>query len=164
MKKLIVSLTILTGFVYMNGPLLEACGAKFLVSTRSPRHPKAKRATTPAAILLYQHSNEAPVVEFFGQVQDTLTGVGHKVTLVTNEAALRDAAGSERSNVVIMQLDAARRLRGDLSSRSRGAAILPVKAFVTRAEAVRVKEEFGQMLTLPTTDRNLLSVVENSYR
>ena len=99
-----------------------------------------------------------------GQLQDTLTSVGHKVTLVTSEAALRDEAGSHKSNVVIMQLDAARRLRSDLGSWSRGAAILPVKAFVTRAEAARVKEEFGQMLALPTTDRHLLSVVQAAYR
>ena len=31
------------------------------------------------------------------------------------------------------------------------AAILPMKGYVTRAEAARVKEEFGQMLTLPTS-------------
>jgi hypothetical protein len=39
-----------------------------------------------------------------------------------------------------------------------------MKAFVTGAEAARVKEEFGQMLTLPTNDRELLAVVHAAYR
>ena len=111
-----------------------------------------------------QHSRDAGVVEFLGQLQEALSGVGHKVTLVSSEAALRDAARSQEIDVVMMQLDAARRLRSDLSSGSHAAVILPMKAFVTRAEAARVKQEFGQLLTLPTTDRQLLSVVQAAYR
>jgi hypothetical protein len=164
MRTLIVPVMILASCAYMNSPVMEACGAKFLVATRSPRFQRAQRPTKPATILLYQHSQEADVVEFMGLLQSTLIAVGHTVTLATSEEALRVAATTQKNDVVMMQLDAARRLRSALGSRSPDAAILPMKAYVTRAEAARVKEEFGQMLTLPTTDRKLLSVVAAAYR
>ena len=159
MRKLIVLLAVLTGVVDMSGRVLEACGAKFLVATGSPLLPRAERTTRPAAILVYQHNDDPGVVEFIVELRNLLNGVGHKVTVVTSEAALRDAASRQNFNVVMMQLDAARRLRNDLSSWSHGAAIVPMKPYVGGAEAARVKEEFGRLLKLPTTPHVVLSVV-----
>ena len=116
------------------------------------------------SILIYQHTADANVVEFIAELRKLLNGVGHKVTLVTSEAALRDVAGRQRFNVVMMQLDAARRLRSDLTSWSHGAAILPMKEYVPGAEAARVKEEFGQLLKLPATPQDVLSVVRAANR
>ena len=164
MRKLIVLLVVLTAFVDMSSRVLEACGAKFLVVTKSPRFHLGQRTTRPATILVYQHDDVAGVVEFIAAAQNALNGVGHKVTVVTSEAALRDATRRQTFNVVMMQLDAARNLRSDLTSWSPGAVILPMKEFVPGAEAARVKGEFGHLLTLPTTDRELLSVVKAAYR
>jgi hypothetical protein len=164
MRAFVVLVVVLTGFVQMSGRVLEACGAKFIVATKSPRFLLAQRATRPATILLYQHTTDPDVVEFIVELRNVLSGVGHKVTVATSEAALRDAAGRQKFTVVMMQLDAARRLRAVLTAWSPGAAILPMKKFVAGAEAARVKEEFGQMLKLPTTDRELLSVVRDAQR
>ena len=164
MRVFIVFVVVLTGFLQMSGRVLEACGAKFIVTMRSPRALLAQRATRPATILLYQHTADVGVVEFIGELRNVLNGGGHTVTVVTSEAALREAAASQKFNVVRLQLDAARRLRNDLDSSSHGASILPMKEYVRGAEAARVKAEFGQMLKLPTTDREVLSVVRDAHR
>jgi hypothetical protein len=39
-----------------------------------------------------------------------------------------------------------------------------MKDFVTRAEAARAKEEFGQMLALPTLDTQVFSTIQAAYR
>jgi hypothetical protein len=64
----------------------------------------------------------------------------------------------------MLQLDSARRLRDDLKTWLPGAAILPMAAFVTRPEAARAKDEFGQMLPLPAKTTQVFSVVESAYR
>jgi hypothetical protein len=164
MRAFIVLVAVLTGFVQMSGRVLEACGAKFIVATKSPRFQLAHRTTRPATILLYQHTPDPDVAEVIVELRNVLNSVGHKVTVATSEAALREAAISQKFKVVMMQLDAARRLRSDLASWSQGAAILPMKEFVAGAEAARIKKEFGQMLKLPTTDREVLSVVRDAHR
>jgi hypothetical protein len=163
MRRLIVPAAVLTACVQLGGPVLEACGAKFLAVTGSARLQRARHTTRPATILLYQHDSDAGLAEFMAKLQNVLIGVGHKVTLVTSEAALRDAAANSEYKLVMMQLDAARRLRSDLQSRSPRAVILPMEAFVTRPERARLKQEFGRVLELPTTDRQLFSVVEAAY-
>jgi DNA-binding NtrC family response regulator len=164
MRRPIVVVAVLTVFAQLGVPVLEACGAKFLVATRSARFQRAQHVTRPASILLYQHDDDAGVVEFMTALQSALNGVGHKVTLVANEAALRNAASSNRFNVVMMQLEEALRLRADLKSWSPGAAILPMAAFLTRPQAARAREEFGQILALPAKTSQVFSVVQAAYR
>lgn len=164
MRAFIVLVAVLTGFVQLSGRVLEACGAKFIVATKSPRFQLAHRTPRPATILLYQHTPDPDVAGFIVELRNVLKSVGHKVSIATSETALREAAGRQKFDVVMMELDAARRLRNDLTSWSGGAAILPMKQYVPGAEAARVKEEFGQMLKLPTTDRELLSVVRDAHR
>ena len=164
MRRLIVPAAVLTVCVQLGTPALEACGAKFLAVTGSARLQRGRHTTRPATILLYQHDTDAGLVEFMAKLQKLLSDVGHRVTLVTSEAALRDAAANNEYNLVMMQLDAARRLRSDLQSRSPRAIILPMDAFVTRPQRARLKQEFGQVLELPTTDRQLFSVVEAAYQ
>jgi hypothetical protein len=64
----------------------------------------------------------------------------------------------------MMQLGEARRFHDDLKGWSPRTAILPMKDFVTRAEAARAKEEFGQMLALPTLDTQVFSTIQAAYR
>lgn len=164
MRKLIVLLAVLAGFVDTSGKVLEACGAKFILSPKSPRSQLAQRTLQPATILLYQHTTDADVVEFIAELRNLLNGVGHHAFVVSSEAALREAAGRQKVDVVMMQLDAARRLRSDLMSWSNGAAILPMKQFVPGAEAARVKQEFGRVLKLPTRPQDVLSMVRSAHR
>ena len=160
MRKLFATMAVMTAIAHLGIPVLEACGAKFLVSTRSAHSQRVQRATRPANILVYQHNDDAEGVEFMTKLQEWLKGVGHRVTVVPSEGALREAATTRDFNVVMMQLDEARRLRSDLMSWSPNTAILPMADFVTRPEAARAKKEFGQMLTLPAKESQVFSVVE----
>jgi hypothetical protein len=164
MRQVIVLVAMLAGFLEIGGTVLEACGAKFIVPTKSPLFPRAQRAIRPAAILLDQHASDPGVVEAIVELRNVLNGVGHKVAVVTSEAALRKAAGRQKFNVAMMQPDAARRLRNDLTSSSPGTQILPMKDFVSGGEAARVKKEFRHLLKLPITDRDLLSVVSEASK
>jgi hypothetical protein len=163
MRKLIVLTAVLGVSVQICVPVLEACGAKFLAVSRSPRFQRAQHTTRPANILLYQHDPNAGVAEFMAKLQDVLIGFGHRVTIVTSEPAVRDVASRNDFNVVMTSVDAARRLRTDLKSWSPRAVILPMQSFVTKAQGARLKDEFGQILALPTTDRHLFSVVDAAY-
>ena len=163
MRKLMLLAAILGLCVHVWGPVLEACGAKFLAVTGSARLQRTRHTTRPATILLYQHDSDAGLEEFMTKLKKVLIDVGHKVTLATSEAALRSAAGSGEYSLVVMQLDAARRLRNDLKSLSPRAVVLPMQSFVTRSQAARLKQEFGRVLELPTTDRKLFSVVDAAY-
>jgi hypothetical protein len=145
-------------------PVLEACGAKFLVATRSTRFQRLQRAAHPANILVYRHSEEAGTIEFMTALETNLKGVGHTVTVVAGESALRAQTRDKEFAVVMMQLDEARRLKSDLAAMEPGAAIVPMAAFLTRPETARAKQEFGQVLTLPSKTSQLFSVVDDAAR
>jgi hypothetical protein len=164
MRRFLAATAVVMLLADVSVPVLEACGAKFLVATRSARNQRRQRAARPANILVYQHNNDAGVVEFMGALRGALQDVGHKVTLVASEADLREAAETQKFNIVMLQLDEARRLRETVKSWSPGTAILPMGTFVTRPDAARAKEEFGQMLALPAKTSRLFSVVEDAYR
>lgn len=164
MRNILASVAILAVSAQFDTGLLEACGAKFLVATRSARFQRAQHTPHPAKILVYQHNRDSGVVEFTTALKDTLDGVGHQVTVAAGEAALRDAARGGDFNIVMMDLDEARRLKTDLKSWLPHATILPMGAYVTRPAAAAAKEEFGQVLTLPTKATQLFSVVQAAYR
>lgn len=164
MKRLLLIVATITVSAQLGASVLEACGTKFLVATRSAQLQRQQRATRPAKVLVYQHDNAAGVIEFVVSLQDALEGVGHKVRVAAGEPALRNAAQNGDFNVVMLQLDAARRLKGDLRSWLPNATILPMGEFVTRSAAATAKEEFGRMLTLPAKISELFSVVQAAYR
>jgi hypothetical protein len=164
MRKCYVLIAAVTVLGFLGEPVLEACGAKFLVATRSARFQRMQRATRPASILVYRHSEEAGVVEFMAALESTLERAGHSVTLVASESALRDQTQTGEFNVVMMQLDEARRLRSNVAAWEPGAAILPMAAFLTRPEASRAKQEFGQVLALPSKETQLFAVVQSAAR
>jgi CheY-like chemotaxis protein len=164
MRKCYVLIAVLTVVGFLGEPVLEACGAKFLVATRSARFQRMQRATRPANILVYRHTDEAGVVEFIAALESTLERAGHSVTLATSESALRTETQTGEFNVVMMQLDEARRLRSNLAAWEPGAAILPMAAFLTKPESSRAKQEFGQVLALPLKDTQLFAVVQGAVR
>jgi hypothetical protein len=164
MRKCYVVIAALTTLGFLGEPVLEACGAKFLVATRSARFQRMQRATRPANILIYRHTDEAGVVEFITALESTLERAGHSVTLAASESALRTQTQTGEFNVVMMQLDEARRLRSNLAAWEPGAAILPMAAFLTKPESSRAKQEFGQVLALPLKDTQLFAVVQSAAR
>jgi hypothetical protein len=143
--------------------LLDACGAKFLVATGSALWQRSQRTRHPADILVYQHSRDTDVVEFMAKLRSMLTAMGHRVTVAESEQALSDAS-ARPFNLVILKLDEARRLKSSIESNLPNAAILPMDALVTQPVIARAKQDFGRMLVLPATSREVFSTVEAAAR
>lgn len=163
MKRMLAVVAVVTMLVQFGTTLLEACGAKFLVATGSAFLQRSQRTRHPANILLYQHTRDADVVEFVTKLRVMLRDMGHQVTIAESEAQLRDAANGS-INVVMLKLDEARRLKPTIRSTLPNAAILPMDALVTQPVIVLAKQEFGRMLVLPATTKEVFSTVEASYR
>ncbi|HLG56887.1 MAG TPA: hypothetical protein VI485_16230 [Vicinamibacterales bacterium] len=163
MKRFIVLVAALILSVPPGAALLEACGAKFLVATGSALWQRSQRTTHPASILVYQHSRDADVVEFVAKLRTMLTAMGHHVTVADGQQALGDASAGN-FNLVMLELDEARRLKASIESKLPNAAILPMDALVTQPVIARAKQDFGRMLVLPATSREVFSTVEAAYR
>jgi CheY-like chemotaxis protein len=168
MRRLLVVIAVPALVMSVPADILEACGAKFLVATRAARFQKMQRAASPATILLFQHSdrpadNPADVAELAEKMRTILEHVGHTVTVVDNEDALRARARDAAFNVVMMELDTARRLRSDIGALAPNAHVLPVGSFLTTAQAAAAKEEFGEVVRIPGSDSQMLASVQGSY-
>src|SRR4030095_13146898 len=107
------------------------CGAKFLVATGSALWQRSQRTRHPASILVYQHSRDADVVEFVAKLRTMLPAMGHHVMVADGQQALNDASAGN-FNLVMLELDEARRLKGSLESKLPNAAILPLDTRVTQ--------------------------------
>ncbi len=164
MRKLSVTIAVLTVAAQLGSPVLEACGAKFLVATRIARYQRALFAASPANILVYRHNNEEEVVEFAAALRTVLEDVGHTVTVVTSEGDLQNAARTSDFSLVMMDLDTARQLRGDVESWAPDSALLPIAAYATRPQASRARQEFGQVLKVPARRSEVLSTVHDAVR
>ena len=163
MQKLLAVAAAAIMSVQVGTTLVEACGAKFLVATGSAFWQRSQRSQHPANILVYQHNRDTDVVEFVTKLRGMLGAMGHKVTVADGEAGLRDASGGKFS-VVMLKLDEARRLKGSLAAALPNATILPMEALVTQPVIAVAKQEFGRMLVLPATTKEVFSTVEASHK
>jgi len=159
MKRTLVLVAAVALLSHIGNVVLDACGAKFLVATRSPMFQKLKRSTHPMNILVFQHNQDKGVIEFMSALRGSLTGMGHRVTVAVGEAGLRDAA-SGKFDLVMMHLDEARRLKGTVTSTIPAAAILPMKEFPTSPDRADARAEFGRMLVLPAKESDVFSTIE----
>ena len=163
MRRQIVAVAVVALSFQFSTTLMEACGAKFLVATGSVFWQRSQRTTHPADILLYQHSRDKDVVEFTAKLGAMLKEMGHKVTVADGEAALR--AGSRgKFTVVMLKLDEARRLKPVIASGLPKASILPMDVFLKQPELTVARQEFGQILNLPATPKDVFSTVDTAYR
>jgi hypothetical protein len=163
MRRLTVALAVLALSIQFGTTLLDACGAKFLVATGSVFWQRSQRTTHPADILLYQHSRDKEIVEFVAKLRAMLKEMGHEVTVADGEAALRADAGG-KFTVVMLKLDEARRLKPTITSALPKASILPMDVFLKQPEIAVAKQEFGRILVLPATPREVFSTVDTAYR
>ena len=164
MKRLSLAIAALMAFVYLGSPVLEACGAKFLVATRIARYQRLQFSARPANILVYQHtSDDEEVVALAEALRLVMEDVGHSVTVVESESDLQNAAEAEDFDIVMMDLDVARRLRSNIESWTPESALLPMVAYATRPQASRARQEFGQVLRLPAKRVELLSTVHETH-
>ena len=80
--------------------------------------------------------------------------------MIDRSAELVDKVKQGDFDVVMLQVDVAREMRGQLDGAK--TVILPYINFGTRSEISTAKKEFGQVVQTPVTPRKLLRAVEAS--
>lgn len=109
-----------------------ACGDKFLVIGRGAK--RVQKAHHPASIALYLRTGSSlPAEAKEMRLEKTLKQAGHKVVLIPDETALREAMASRRLDFVIADPGDARGLARDWPGAD-GPQIVPV----ARGDAERI--------------------------
>lgn len=168
MKRLIIAVVVVSGLGMIGMQVLEACGAKFLVSSRAARYQRLQAAKHPASILLYWPDDPADPVEEdeananYEATKAAVERVGHTLEAMTDLESFRAAAGTGEYDIFLMDVADARKLRGDLERLAPQTVILPVMEFATRPRLAEAKREFGHVVSTPTTARRLLSVIADA--
>ena len=166
MKKLLFSLALLMGMASLGNAVLNACGAKFLVSSRGARYQRLLASIKPTRILIYwkQDENTKKEDRWNPEATKVLGKVGHSVEVAFRSDAFLDAAEEGDFDVVMMPLDDARQLAVQVASSSPDSGLLPVLYFPTRKEYSQAKKEFKNVLKYPTTMSKLLTAVEKTRK
>ena len=163
MKKYLVLAALCAGAVSVTDGALDACGSKFLVSSRGVRYQRLLASVHPTSILVYWHQDASTPKEdrWSPKVQEALEKVGHRIEVTFDRDGLRRAARKGKFDVVMMRIEQARALKDELASLA-DTSLLPIAHFPTRREYSAAKKEFGTVLKTPTTMSGLLRAVEKS--
>jgi hypothetical protein len=110
-------------------PSLLACGDKFLLIGRALKYQKAYASAHPGTILIYDApGSRVGAVARELQLQQLLTGAGHKVQVVSTFAALEQAVKTATPDIVLAD-------SGDIAqleqSVQRGTAIVSIAVLQT---------------------------------
>ncbi len=166
MKKLFLVLLIFGGIVGLSDAVLNACGSKFLVSSKGGRYQRLLASIKPTNILwYYQQDENTPEDErwdpdgakFFEQV-------GHTLEVRFDADTFLAAAKNGDYDVLLVWIEQARSLQSDMASLAPDAAVLPILKFPTRSEYSAARKEFGIVMKLPTTSPKILAAIEKARR
>jgi hypothetical protein len=102
MRKLFCSAFVTIALVSCVAPSLLACGDKFLLIGRAVKYQKAYASAHPGTILIYDApGSRVGAVARELQLQQLLTGAGHKVQIVSTFAALEQAIKATAPDIVL---------------------------------------------------------------
>ena len=163
---LVLALVALGGLVGLSDAVLEACGSKFLVSSRGARYQRVLASIKPTSILFYwqQDANTKEEDRWNPDAEEMLESVGHTVEVTYDADAFMGAAREGGFDVLVLSIDEAKRLRPELAALSVDSAVVPLLMFPTRSQYSRAREEYGVVMKLPTTTDKMLAALERGRR
>ena len=168
MKRLLLFsvLVALGGLVGLSDAVLEACGSKFLVSSRGARYQRVLASIQPTSILFYwpEDTNTEEEDRWNPAAEEMLESVGHTVEVFSDDDAFLGAARGGGFDVLVLPIDEARRLKSDLAALPPDAAVVPLLMFPTRSQYSQAREEYGVVMKLPTTTDKMLAALERGRR
>ena len=121
---------------------LRACGDKFVRAGRSARA-KGYAAIHPASILIYKPNATAKGIKEFERL---LKKAGHKPFALKDRAALADTLASAKYDVIIADYADTAAIKGQLSSASAEAGLLPSLHNPTKAEEADIGKQYHCVL------------------
>ena len=170
MKKLLFSLALLMGMASLGNAVLNACGAKFLVSSRGARYQRLLASIKPTRILIYwkQDENTKKEDRWNPEATKVLGKVGHSVEVAFRSDAFLDAAEEGDFDVVMMPLDDARQLAVKVASSSPDSGLLqePIRGGPGKLDHLLrwLRPESERMRSHGKTKEFLSSVLKRRWR
>lgn len=167
MKKLVLSLLVATFIVGLSDAVLYACGSKFLVSSKSsPAYFRMLATIKPTSILVYwqQDENTKEGDRWNPDAGEYLEEIGHTVAVTLDAAAFLSAAREGHFDVLLLNIDEARRLKSEIATIAPASAVLPFTFYATRREKGAAEREFDTVLHLPTNSQKFIGTIEKARR
>ena len=166
MKKLLHLFVVSVGILGLGDTVLNACGSKFLVSSKSARYQRILASIKPTNILWYYEQDEnTPKDERWNpDAQKWFEQVGHTLEVTFNEDTFLGAAKNGDYDVILVSIEQARRLQSEMASVAPDAAVLPILRFPTRSEYSAARKEWGIVLKFPTTSPKFLAAIDKARR
>ncbi len=168
MKKLLVFLVVLAGVmvVVSRDAVLQACGSKFLVSSRGARYQRILASIKPTNILwFYEQDENTPEDERWNpDAKKWLNQVGHTLEVTFDADSFLGAAKNGEFDVLLVQIEEARELQSEMAALAPNAAVVPILTFPIRSEYSAARNEFGIVMKLPTTSPKFLAAIEKARR
>jgi hypothetical protein len=163
MRKLLAVGVFLVPALWCASGALEACGDKFLLVGRAFKYQKAYAAAHPASILIYEnpHSHLALVAHDL-QLQQLLTGAGHKVRVVTDLPALERAIEASSPDLVLADGDDIIQIEQRMPKST--STLVPVLYSPTRQGLAAAERAYGAVLHAPGNSRHPLAVIDDALK
>ena len=164
MKKLLLLFVVSVSMVGLGDTVLNACGSKFLVSSKSARYQRVLAGIKPTNILWYYEQDEdTPEDERWDpDFQEFFEQAGHTLEVTFNEDTFLSAAKNGDYDVILVSIEQARLLQNEIASLAPDAAVLPILEFPTRSQYSAAREEWGIVLKLPTTTPKFLAAIDKA--
>jgi hypothetical protein len=142
---------------------LEACGDKFLIIGRALKYQKAYKAEHPASVVIYQNpASHVGSVSKELQLEQLLTGAGHKVRVVSDPAMLEQVLRTSPPDLVLA--DGADIPRIEHAVPTHTSMIVPVLYNPTREGRSAAERAYGVVLLAPGSSRHPLAVIDDALK
>jgi hypothetical protein len=143
-------------------PSVSACGDKFLVPIRGTRFQRPSGPRPHASILVFAHpSSGLPQALKNIDVEAVLTKVGYRPSVVSDDAALKQALDRGGWDVVLAAGDDVEVVQAKIPEAA-PPVILPVLYDPTKAELAKAKSECTLVVKAPTKNQAFLDAVDEA--
>lgn len=141
-------------------PIAEACGDKFIVSTRkSPK--RTAGGTKPATVLVLRNSTTPDAgATRESDLERTLESVGHRVTIVGSLPEMGEAVRVQSFDVIMANADDVRAVRDIVRFEAKRPTILPVAYRASRDTINDLRKTYPCVLSAPAKRSELLAAVD----
>ena len=166
MKKLLLLFVVSVVILGLGDTVLNACGSKFLVSSKGARYQRILASIKPTNILWYyeQDENTPEDEQWDTDSEKWFDQVGHTLEVTFDVDTFLAAAKNGDYDVVMLHVEEAKILQSQIASLAPDAAVLPILKFPTRSVYSAARKEWGIVLKFPTTSPKFLAAIEKARR
>jgi len=141
MRRLIAFGAFVCVLILSSGKDLAACGEKFFFAGRVVKWQQVMSAKVPGQVLMYVNpASKMPAVMRETSLEALLRKAGHKVEVITTEAALKSAVTSGRYDVLLLDPADADKWKAP------GLVVVPVLYNTPKTERKAIEQTYARVL------------------